>query len=157
MQGRYPGLLMRSKRKRYWTGQRRPLNGWSLWEKPNLHKIIYTPNKIIKEYISDVNKHVKIDRAFLFGSYAKGNYSHHSDLDIAIFSDSFKGQSFVDAVSFLFSLARKYKDVCIEPVAFTASEIREDNPFVKEIISTGKEIPLNWCTIDTYHYFDHIL
>ena len=99
-------------------------------------------NSVVKDYITNVNKHVKIDKAFLFGSYAKGNYSEYSDLDIAIFSDSFKGQSFVDAVSFLFSLARKYKDVCIEPVAFTVSDLKEDNPFVKEIIATGKEIEL---------------
>lgn len=100
-------------------------------------------NQIIKDYLSDLEKHVKIDKAFLFGSYAKGDYNEHSDLDIAIFSDNFKGQSFVDAVSFLFSLARKYKDVCIEPVAFTALDLQEDNPFVKDIIITGKEIKIH--------------
>ncbi len=105
-------------------------------------KISEKINRIIKDYISDVNRHVKIDKAFLYGSYAKGNFNEHSDLDIAIFSDSFKGQSFVDAVSFLFSLARKYKDICIEPIAFTVSDLQEDNPFVKEIITTGKEIEL---------------
>lgn len=97
-------------------------------------------NKIVEEYISDVNKHIRIDKAFLYGSYAKGNFNEYSDLDIAIFSDGFKGQSFVDAVSFLLSIARKYKDICIEPVAFTVSDLQEDNPFVKEIISTGREI-----------------
>ena len=97
-------------------------------------------NKIVYEYISDVNKHIRIDKAYLYGSYAKGNYNEHSDLDIAIFSDEFKDQSFVDAVSFLFSIARKYKDICIEPVAFTTSDLYEYNPFVKEIVETGKEI-----------------
>jgi len=99
-------------------------------------------NRIVYDYISDVNKHIKIDKAYLYGSYAKGNYSEHSDLDIAIFSDGFKGQSFTDAVSFLFSIARKYKDICIEPVAFTISDLQEDNPFVKEIVTTGREIIL---------------
>jgi predicted nucleotidyltransferase len=97
-------------------------------------------SRIAEDYINEVNKHINVDRAFLYGSYAKGNYSEHSDLDIAIFSESFKGKSFVDSVAFLFSLARKYKDVCIEPVAFTESDLQEDNPFVKEIITTGKEI-----------------
>jgi hypothetical protein len=41
---------------------------------------------------------------------------------------------------FLLSLARKYKDICIEPVAFTTADLYGDNPFVKEICSTGKEI-----------------
>ena len=99
-------------------------------------------NKIINDYISNVNQHIKIDKVYLYGSYAKGNYNEHSDLDIAIFSDSFKGQSFVDAVAFLLSLARKYRDICIEPVAFTTSDLREGNPFIKEICATGKEIEL---------------
>lgn len=99
-------------------------------------------DKIIYEYLSDVGKNIKIDRAYLYGSYAKGNFNEYSDLDIAIFSDSFKGLSFVDAITFLLSLARKYRDVCIEPVAFTTSDLQEDNPFINEIRNTGKEIEL---------------
>lgn len=99
-------------------------------------------SKVVNAYISDVSKQIKIDKAYLYGSYAKGNYNEYSDLDIAIFSDSFKERSFVDAVAFLLSLARKYRDVCIEPVAFTTSDLQEDNPFVKEICATGKEIEL---------------
>lgn len=100
-------------------------------------------DSILQEYLYEVNQHVKIGKVYLYGSYAKGNYNQYSDVDIAIFSDTFKGQSFVESVAFLFSLARKYKDVCIEPVAFTTSELYEDNPFIKEIISTGKEISLH--------------
>ena len=99
-------------------------------------------SKIVNAYISDVSKKIKIDKVYLYGSYAKGNYNEYSDLDIAIFSDSFKGQSFVDAVAFLLLLARKYKDICIEPVAFTTSDLQDNNPFVKEICATGKEIKL---------------
>ena len=99
-------------------------------------------NDIVNKYITDVSKHLKIDKAFIYGSYAKGSNTEYSDLDIAIFSDGFKNQSFVDAVAFLFSIARKYKEICIEPVAFTRSDLSEDNPFVKEIINTGKEIIL---------------
>lgn len=99
-------------------------------------------SKVVNAYISDVSKQIKIDKAYLYGSYAKGNYNEHSDLDIAIFSDSFKGQSFVDAVTFLMSLARKYRDICIEPIAFTTADLQDDNPFVKEICTTGKEIEI---------------
>ncbi len=99
-------------------------------------------NQIIADYINDLGKHIKIDRAFLYGSYARGNYNEFSDLDIAIFSDSFEEYSFVEAVAFLFSKARKYKEICIEPIAFAASDLQKDNPFIKEIITTGKEIKL---------------
>lgn len=97
-------------------------------------------DKIIHDYINDVKKHITINKVIIYGSYAKGTFNEYSDLDIAIFSENFTDKKFVDATSFLFSLARKYKDVCIEPIAFTPSDLYEDNPFVKEIIKTGKEI-----------------
>lgn len=97
-------------------------------------------DRIISEYLSDVSKHIAIDKAYVYGSYASGRHDGQSDLDIAIFSDGFKDYSFVDAVTFLLSLARKYRDVCIDPVAFTVSDLQEDNPFIKGILATGKEI-----------------
>lgn len=100
-------------------------------------------NNIIGEYISDIQKYMKVDKAFIYGSYAKGNNNEYSDIDIAIFSDSFINQSFVESVSFLFSIARKYKEMSIEPVAFTLSDLQNDNPFVNEIIATGREISVN--------------
>jgi predicted nucleotidyltransferase len=99
-------------------------------------------NKIIYDYLNDVSSKIKIDKVYLFGSYAKGIHDKDSDLDIAIFSEDFKGQRFVDSVAFLLSLARKYREICIEPVAFTISDFLEGNPFVKEIYATGKEIEL---------------
>jgi predicted nucleotidyltransferase len=97
-------------------------------------------DKIIKEYLSDVSKHVRIDKAYVYGSYASGRHDRQSDLDIAIFSDSFKDYSFVDAVTLLLSLARKYRDICIDPVAFTVSDLQDGSPFIKGILATGKEI-----------------
>jgi len=99
-------------------------------------------NRIVNNYISDVGKHIKIDKVYLYGSYAKGNNTEYSDLDIAIFSDEFKNQSFIDSATFLFSIARKYKEICIEPIAFTTSDLNDDNPFVNDILTTGKEIML---------------
>jgi predicted nucleotidyltransferase len=97
-------------------------------------------NIIVKNYIRDVQKHVLINRAILYGSYVKGNHNEYSDVDVAIFSDSFKGKNRIEVNTFLFSLARKYKEVCIEPVGFDSSDLEEDNPFIKEILNTGKEI-----------------
>jgi len=33
-----------------------------------------------------------------------------------------------------------YKGVYFEPIVFGTSELKNDNPFVKEILRTGKEI-----------------
>jgi predicted nucleotidyltransferase len=97
-------------------------------------------NGILEDYVRELQKHIHIDKAILYGSYAKGNYNEYSDVDIAIFSESFKDKRFVEITSFLFGLARKYKDICIEPVGFSVSDLQDNNPFVKEIINTGREI-----------------
>ena len=82
----------------------------------------------------------KLIKPFLYGSYAKGNYSEYSDVDVAIFSEGFKDKNMIEINSFLFSIARKYKEVCIEPIGFQNSDLHTGNPFVKEIVNTGKEI-----------------
>jgi predicted nucleotidyltransferase len=99
-------------------------------------------NEIIRNYLSDVQKYVKVNKAVLYGSYAKGTYNNYSDVDLAIFSENFANKNSIEINSFLFSLARKYKEVCIEPMGFYYSDLFADNPFVKEIVSTGKD--LNW-------------
>jgi len=47
----------------------------------------------------------------------------------------------LDVLTELFYIKIKYdKDVLIEPNAFPMSELNNDNPFVKEILRTGREI-----------------
>jgi predicted nucleotidyltransferase len=81
-----------------------------------------------------------IDRAYLFGSYAKGTATEWSDVDICFFSDYFANRRSVDVVADLIGLTHKYREVFIEPHVFPTSELENDNPFVKEILRTGVEI-----------------
>jgi predicted nucleotidyltransferase len=97
-------------------------------------------NKAIEDYVADVKNVMQIDKAYLYGSYAKGNYTEHSDVDICFFSNVFEGQRTVDILTKLIGLTRGYKDVDIEPRAFPTSEIDAGNPFVREVIRTGREI-----------------
>jgi predicted nucleotidyltransferase len=97
---------------------------------------------IAKDFVNEVKKHISVNKAVIYGSYAKGHYNSKSDLDIAIFSESFKNKRFVDVTAFLFSVARKYKEVCIEPVGFADTDLKSGNPFIKEIISSGIEIDI---------------
>jgi hypothetical protein len=46
----------------------------------------------------------------------------------------------VEIIVKLLSIARKYKGVLFEPIAFPISEIERGNPFVREILETGKDI-----------------
>lgn len=99
-----------------------------------------TIDDTIREYVADVKDSMPIDKVVLFGSYAKGTATEHSDVDLCFFSESFASMRSVDVVTILLNIAGKYKAVCIEPRAFPTSEIGKDNPFVREVLATGREI-----------------
>jgi predicted nucleotidyltransferase len=104
---------------------------------------IKTVNRAVEDYVSDVRKIMNIDKAYLYGSYAKGTYDEYSDVDICFFSSEFEGQREVDILTKLLGIARSYRGIGIEPQAFPTSEIDRGNPFVREVIRTGREIPMS--------------
>ena len=97
-------------------------------------------NDAIINYIADVKNTVPIDRVFLYGSHAKGTATEKSDIDLCFFSHSFENLSSIDIMTMLFKLTRNYKGLDIEPRGFPTTDIENDNPFVKEVIRSGKEV-----------------
>lgn len=99
-------------------------------------------NKIIDDYTQDIKKAVSDSKVFLFGSYAKGNTDKESDIDIAVFSDDFKGLGRHKATSMLFKLAYKYyeHDADIQPLAFTLDEMQNNDFAREEIVKKGIEL-----------------
>ncbi len=95
---------------------------------------------VIKSYVADVKNAIPIDRAFLFGSHARGTATEESDIDVCFFSKNFENLSMLDIMRPLFRLARKYRGIDIEPMGFPTSELGNDNPLVKEILRTGIEV-----------------
>ena len=71
----------------------------------------------------------------LFGSYAKGHPHKDSDIDIAIWSPKFSGSLSHD-MEFLAPAKRKFP--MIEIHTFNEGENEKDNPFIGEIMRTGK-------------------
>jgi len=94
---------------------------------------VETANQTIINYVADVKSAMPIDRAFLFGSYAKGTATEDSDIDICFFSRDFENQPTIDVMTKLFRMTRKYRCVDIEPRGFPAWGLENDNQFVKEI------------------------
>ena len=101
---------------------------------------VETLDGVMRSYVAEVKNALPIDRAFLFGSHAKGTATEHSDIDICFFSHSFENLSSIDVTILLLRLTRKYKGIDIEPHGFPTSELENDNPFVKEILRSGKEL-----------------
>ena len=99
--------------------------------------------RIINNYVSDVKEVLPIKKVYLYGSYANGTAKWDSDVDLCFFSDDFAPEEIMKIIGRLFELKRKYnKYLCLEPNAFPASELQNDNPFVKEILRTGREIAI---------------
>jgi len=93
-------------------------------------------NSLIKHFISALRQNnIHVSQAILFGSYAQGKYNEWSDIDLALVSDDFVGDRFVDR-----NRIRKIKlsiSTDLEPIPFTSETFSRDDPFVQRIIETG--------------------
>lgn len=83
----------------------------------------------------------RIREVYLFGSYAQGNPREYSDIDVAIVSDDFLGDRFEDVKSLIRFMLKSSVDIEIHP--FKTEDFTPDNPFVAEILRTGKRIQWN--------------
>src|SRR3990167_2209486 len=79
------------------------------------------PIDITKKYLTEVRRlGINIDRAYLFGSYAKGKVWEGSDMDICVISDNF-GKDYMKDKMLLNKAALKI-DSRIEPVAYSPDD-----------------------------------
>ena len=99
--------------------------------------------KIVEDYLKELSLEIKIDRAILFGSYAKGNCRADSDIDLAIFSDSFKDMDRIESIKYLLKKARKFRGVDLQPISFTNEDYEERLGIVDDVLKTGIELYVN--------------
>ncbi|MCL2319055.1 MAG: nucleotidyltransferase domain-containing protein [Treponema sp.] len=98
-------------------------------------------NRLAREYAEDVSRELPVEKAVLFGSYAKETATEQSDVDICFFLKSYSGKRKVDLVTQILGIGgEKYCQVGFEPIVFATSEIQRGNPFVREILETGIEL-----------------
>lgn len=96
---------------------------------------------IIQRYIRNVQKKgIEIERAILYGSYARGNANEFSDIDFALISTDFSGTRFIDRQRII-SLRRDI-DERLEPMPFLPEDFHEGNPLAADIMEHGIEIEL---------------
>ncbi len=104
--------------------------------------MVKVPDEIIKistDYINRIKIMIPVEKAFLFGSYAKGNYTKNSDLDIAVFSPAFENMTRIDGLILLLSPALEYK-ADIQPQPFTMQDYNDNSGIMDEIKRTGIEL-----------------
>lgn len=91
--------------------------------------------EIARSFGKLVQKELDVKNIYLYGSYAKGNFSKDSDIDIAVIGDDFIGDPIEDTM-LLMGIRRKV-DYRIEPRPFRTSDFNKSNPISKEIMETG--------------------
>lgn len=96
-------------------------------------------NKIIKYFISNLKKKIRISYVISFGSYARGNPRPYSDIDVAVISPDFNEMDEIKAMQFL-SLEAKDSEALIEPISFPSKELKhiEKGSFLDYILKNGR-------------------
>ena len=101
-------------------------------------------NRMARSYAEDVRRVMPVEKAILFGSYAKGYARGYaggvSDVDICFFLKDYNGRNRVEILTELCRMTGKYRDAPIEPLVFESAEMQRGNPFVREILETGTEL-----------------
>ena len=92
------------------------------------------------DYINKLKQKIPVEKVVLFGSYARGDYTEDSDVDLAVFSSAFNNMTRVDGLTFLLMQALDYQ-IDIQPQPYTMQDYIERTGLVDEIIKTGIEIP----------------
>ena len=96
--------------------------------------------KIAKSFANDVKQVMPVEKAVLFGSWAKGYATELSDVDICFFITDYQGKERYEVIAELLGMGRKYPEIGFEPLVFQISEIENGNPFVREVLTTGIEL-----------------
>ena len=95
---------------------------------------------LIEKFIRLVKEdNIEIFKVILFGSYAKGSYTRHSDIDLAIISPDFKEDDCINNMSNLLLKANKLK-ADIQTVPFSIREYNNPIGLMEEILNTGIDV-----------------
>ncbi len=78
-----------------------------------------------------------VKKAVLFGSIAKGNPHAYSDIDLAVWSENFTDNYFLN-IEKTASVKRRFINIELHP--FTLTETADTNPFIEEINATGRVV-----------------
>ena len=92
-----------------------------------------------QKYVDTISKKYKLTQAFVFGSYAKGNYHADSDIDVAVVLKNVP--NLFDAQIDLLHM-RKNEDLLIEPHTFRDTDFHPNDPLVHEILKAGLKLEI---------------
>jgi predicted nucleotidyltransferase len=92
---------------------------------------------IAQKYATVVKSAFDYDKIILFGSYSKGNFNEHSDIDVAVVFGDYDNH--IQRQVELLKLTR-HVDSRIEPHPFRKKDFNVNNPLAYEILLSGEEL-----------------
>lgn len=109
----------------------------------NSKAIVYDKDIVydkIDKFVEHLAAQVTVDRVILYGSWANGNPTEWSDIDLAVFSPDF-GKHKLKELQLLSKLAWEVDDA-IEAVPYSIAQLETKDPrtFVYKIIHTGETV-----------------
>lgn len=88
-------------------------------------KIVKFPKKIVEHYINNIEKDIKLNGIFLFGSFACGKPDKHSDVDLIIVSSNFNKMDFDKRMDWLQHKRDKTTfQIAMDIIGYTPREFR---------------------------------
>lgn len=96
-------------------------------------------NKIINDYISGLKDRIRVDKAILYGSYAKGNANELSDIDLLIISEDLSNNTPKGKNGYLLDKMVGDFNTDLEVIAINPSQLNNpiEKDFFEEILRTG--------------------
>ena len=100
-----------------------------------------TIRRIIREVAHKIRAKYKPEKIILYGSYASGNPTEQSDIDLFIIKDTNKRrvERFVEVKRLIYEPGRR---ISISPLVYTPREVEErlslGDDFVEEVLAKGE-------------------
>ena len=93
----------------------------------------------IEKYVTAVRREYRVEKAILFGSYAKGTQRDDSDIDLLILSPDFQGLPVLERIQKLGWIAWQAKTSYVQPIGYTSEEYENADEFgiIGEVRDTG--------------------
>lgn len=93
----------------------------------------------IKRFLEELTKYIKVEKAFLFGSWVEGKAREESDIDLLIISDAFGKMDFWEKARLLGKIKMQLLEP-IDAVGVTPEEFKKGSSLIVEFAKKGEVV-----------------
>jgi predicted nucleotidyltransferase len=96
---------------------------------------------IVREFARELSRSIPVEKAILFGSWAKGTAGEDSDIDLVFISPKFKDMDGLERFAAI-GKARKNYEFAMDYIGLTPEEYEKASPLttIGEVKETGKVV-----------------